>query len=57
MICYLVNHQDKRNRIGKLTKIKEAILKRGGNKKLKKTEEFFMHVDMKDDEMALNDGI
>ena len=57
MICYLVNHQDKRNRIGKLTKIKKAILKRGGNKELKQTEEFFMHVDMQDDEMALKDGI
>lgn len=32
MISYMVYHQDKRNRARKPTKIKKALLKRGGNK-------------------------
>ena len=53
MISYLVYHQDKRNnRLGRKTiSIKKVLNKRGGNKGQRKKDEFFMHVEMQDDDV------
>ena len=55
MICYLVYHQDKRNKVRKPTQMKKAL--KGHNKNERKKEEFFMHVDMNEDEKAASKSI
>ena len=49
MISYLVYHQDKRNRIEQ-SKVKKGPNKTRGNKDEMKKEEFFMHVEMQENE-------